>query len=89
MRKGMSFVWVKNVNNRRITGGIGSVLLSPINILSVQSPSDTYGKQRLIQYIIHIYTALFPTYICTQFNLLLGVYPHNPQGLLLEPTKRI
>jgi hypothetical protein len=82
-------MWVKNVNNLRTTGSINSVLLSPINTLSVQLDNSTYVKQRLIQYIIHTHTVLFSTYKITESHLLFSIYPHNPQGLLLELLKRI
>lgn len=82
-------MWVKNVNNHRITRSIRGVLLSPINISSVRLYDGAYGKQLFIRQTVHIYTMLFSTYQIVKNHQLFSIYPHNPQGLLLEPLKRI
>jgi hypothetical protein len=82
-------MWVKNVNNLRIQSGIKGVVLSPIYKLSIHCVGIVYGKLQVVQYIIHTNTVLFSTYVFYKFNLLNTVYPHYPQGLLLEPIKKI
>ncbi|MDB5167005.1 MAG: hypothetical protein JWN26_150 [Candidatus Saccharibacteria bacterium] len=89
MPKFMLFAWVKNVNKQRIGGGVKSVLLSPINKISVRSYVLLVGKVVFIQPTFPLQPTWFSTSVNPFLYLLNHPYTHNPQALLLSPLKRI
>ncbi len=81
--------WVKFVNNLFKSSWLSSVLLSPVYIKA--NSINTINKVQ-VWFVQVFYTFLY-SYVSTYkkylYNLLINVYTHNPQHLLLRPIKKI
>jgi len=82
-------VWVKNVNILRTGHCVTCGIPSPISVCNIRFINNICGQLQVIQRTVHIYTSFFSPYKFPFFKPLIAGYPHNPQGLLLEPLKRI
>ncbi len=80
---------VKNVNNLFTSSWLSSVLLSTVYIKG--DSKKTLNKVQ-VWFVQVFYTFLY-SYVSTYkkylYNLLINVYTHNPQHLLLRPIKKI
>lgn len=85
----LSFTWVKNVNNLRITPGKTSVQLSPISSYDYVAIKNNHGKVAYYPLSILTFTQRLSTWKSAISDLLYNVYTHNPQHLLIEPLKKI
>jgi len=82
-------IWVKFVNNLFKSSWLSSVLLSTVYI---KANSTNTIKKVQVWFVQVFYTFLY-SYVSTYkkylYNLLINVYTHNPQHLLLRPIKKI
>lgn len=78
---------VKNVNNLRTPGCENSVHSSTYLISRTSLCNHNSAQTQLLNNYIQQSSTTFYTTLSSKFNLLSKTFTHNPQPLLMSPTK--